>query len=189
MTKMEATDNGSRQQNSRASLESGLLSKQIEGSQGQHRRSVSFRPGDIDAWMVPSLTELPTNQLWYNLNEYHRFSQGIKSTIETISKSFPVDEDEHCTRGLEYMTQEGESRRREKQRTMMDAVLDKQIDIWAEGSPKPEVLAKEYRYHSVLSIQDALTRALEDEHEAKQYSAEYIFKALTICGDGNNDEA
>jgi hypothetical protein len=66
------------------------------------------------------------------------------------------------------MTQEGASRRREKQQTVMDAVLDKQIDLWEEGSPNPEVLAEEYISHSVLSIQDALTRALEDEREARQ---------------------
>jgi hypothetical protein len=162
---MEANDDGSKQHNRRASLESGLPSKQIEGSQGR-RRSVSFRP-DIDARVVPSLSELPKNKLWYNFKEYQRFSRGIKSTIETLSRNNSIDEDEHCTRGLEFLTEEGASRRREKQRTMMNAVLDKQIDIWAKGTPKPEEIAEAYRFHSVHSVQDALTRALEDEHEAK----------------------
>jgi hypothetical protein len=185
MKMMEASDDSSTQQQYRrtTSLENGLPPQQIEGNEC-HRRSVSFRP-DIDAWVVPSLSELK-NQLWYDLNEYQRFSQVIKSTIETVSKSNnSLDEDEHCTRGLECMTQEGASRRREKQQTVMDAVLDKQIDIWTEGIPKPEVLAEEYRSHSVPSIQDALARALEDERQAKQY---YILEEAlaAVCAEGSD---
>jgi hypothetical protein len=131
----------------------------------------------IDAREVPGVSELPKNHIWYNLTDYEAITMDVQETIAIMSRNDVIDDDEHCPRGLEPLTEEGANQSREVKRTVFDAVLDKQIDLWSEGCYKPEDLAREYRNYSALSTKDAWIRAQQDEREAR----DLVGEALAIC--------
>ena len=133
------------------------------------RNSVSFS-SVVDSKEVPSATDLPRNELWYNSNDLEEISMDVRNTVAMMSSETLDDFEDvgFCQRGLEHLTDDEALKSQERKQSCVDAVLDKQIDNWSEGIYRPEDLAQECRSHSLRSLSDAIQRAQNDELEAKQ---------------------
>lgn len=103
---------------------------------------------------------------WYSKPEYRMMRRDIMATVGLIVRGVPVDDDddeEYCTRGVEFRTPKGSHRRKQRKLHSVLAVLDEQAEQeLTETGPHPEALSLVYSRASAICREEAANRGKLD---------------------------
>jgi hypothetical protein len=118
------------------------------------------------------LSEEEVKGIWYSREEFKEIRQDCFSTIKIMTGNESVDSDddeEFCSRGLEYKTKEAYKERLRNKQEIRLAVLDEQEFQSENDMDDPEWIAKLSRDESRLCVKAAILAAKKDEQESREY--------------------
>lgn len=121
---------------------------------------------------LDDMTDEEVFNIWYTSKEYSEIKQAYQVTIFMMESGETITGDEHTSRGLEYRTQEGAWARYENKRDAYNAVLDEQDRQWKVDKDDYEKIRQIYLKHSTKCANAAIVRALQDERDIKEFTAE-----------------
>ena len=156
------------------------------------KKRVRFNKDVYVSWhlQLGDYSEEERRQAWYSAIEIHeikllcaetihRMSNKIATSTTTMSSwLFSVDggdvtyspqddEDDFCTRGLEYRTKSGSRARQKNKVAAWDVVYMEQTRQWEKRINDPDALAKAYGACTEKCTKAAFLAAVEDEHNAR----------------------
>lgn len=127
-------------------------------------QSVSVRP----VLHVNNMSDDEIADAWYNRHECADIKRSMAVTIKMMSAGvLKVDDDEHCSRGLEHRTRPGSAQRRENKMIALDAVLDEQDRQQACGVVNDEAIRKVFVQENLHCRLAALEKGVADQDEAR----------------------
>jgi hypothetical protein len=136
------------------------------------KETVSVRP----ITHIDDMSEERIHAVWYDKKDFEDIKKGIVSTVRLMmscqegngdSSSSVIDNEEHCSRGLEYRTRDGASARRENKWNALNAVLDEQDRQKELGIQNEKLLSQIYITENRRSRLNALQLGIQDENAAK----------------------
>jgi hypothetical protein len=128
------------------------------------KETVSVRP----ITHMKDMSQEMIRRIWYDKKDFEKIKKGFAPTVRIMSHVDPkVDDDEHCSRGLEYRTRVGANARRELKWNALNAVLDEQDRQRAMGINNSDLLCQAYVAENRLSRLNALKLGIQDEDAAK----------------------
>lgn len=129
----------------------------------QNRRIPHLK--DMSDWMCQTI--------WIQPDEYLDIRLRCRDTILKMAAGtlteWDLESEEHCPRGLEGKTREGNQRRSEYKLDSIGAVLEEQNLLWNEGVDDDEAIMEVYQIWSIPSAEAAYEVGLQDEDEAWEY--------------------
>jgi hypothetical protein len=114
------------------------------------------------------MTEEDNRAIWYNRNDFAEIKQTLIPVIRKMMKEEPLDEEMgETSRGLEYRTREGATRRQRNKRQATHAVLEEQERQLNEGVYEVELLSAVYCRMSAHCKAEAYNLGVRDEATAR----------------------
>jgi hypothetical protein len=136
----------------------------------QRRRNVAFKDtvSVRPITHVKDLSEEMIRTIWYNKKDFEDMKKSFASTVRIMSQIDPnIDNEEHCSRGLEYRTRVGANARRENKWNALNAVLDEQDRQQEMGVSNEKLLCQLYVTDNCICRLKALKLGIQDEKIAK----------------------
>jgi hypothetical protein len=154
-------------------IKSSLKSK----PSGTQRRRVLFKE-TVSVRPITHIDDMSDERIqavWYDKKDFEDIKKGIVGTVRLMmscqegdgESSCVIDNEEHCSRGLEYRTREGASARRENKWNALNAVLDEQDRQKELGIQNEKLLCQIYVTENRRSRLHALQLGIQDETAAK----------------------
>jgi hypothetical protein len=149
--------------------DAGNMSTRCVTSMKKSTRRVTFENKADVVRNIPSIDELPEediDSLWYSENEYlliHKSCVFIVKMMES-KRIMQADDDELCTRGLEFKTKAAAKSRRRQVEISIDSVLLEQERQWDEQYDDPKNIAEVYRQ---ATAQSSIAAHLSGQKDAK----------------------
>jgi len=156
----------------------------------QGRKKVSFAP----TAKVRQIAKIPkdvVSDYWFTNEDFSRMKKSFAPTVQrmmngTLSKDLEEQNEDYCTRGLEYRTRDGAKRRMKNKYDGMAAVLHEQDRQTFEETPDDELLARAYREANFHCISEAKTLGEQDALNVQLYLStdnEPFYDAAAIAVD------
>ena len=153
------------------------ISKNIESSLTSDstkvlRRQVRFRD-TVSVRPIKHIDDMSNEQVvntWYGNNDFKENKKGLLQTVRMLMMTHVdntiIDNDEYCSRGLEYRTREGAAARRANKWNALDAVLNEQHRQRELGIRNEKLLCQIYISENCHCRLNALKLGIEDEKAA-----------------------
>jgi hypothetical protein len=136
----------------------------------QRRHVVAFK-GTVSVRPITHVKDMPQEMIrtiWYDKKDFEQIKKGFAPTVRIMSQIDPnIDDEEHCSRGLEYRTRVGANARREQKWNALNAVLDEQDRQREMGICNTDLLCQIYLTENLLSRLNALQLGKQDEEAAR----------------------
>ena len=152
----------------------------INNNKNKNKRSrttkhVSFHQNVYVAFHihVKDFTADEVERTWYSHSEIKEIKHDCAETVRRMSEgSFSAEDENFCTRGLEYRTKTGSQSRQRNKFTSWDAVFLEQDRQWRKGIFDGETLSRAYSTCTAQSSWAAAVLARRDELFVKQHLAQ-----------------
>jgi hypothetical protein len=136
----------------------------------QKLRHLSFKP-TVSVRPIPHIDDISEkiiHDVWFSKRDFEEMKKSFSQTLRAMSQyESDLDNEEHCFRGLEYRTREGELERRRNKWNALNAVLDEQDRQKSLGIGNDKLLCQIYKTESNMCQQQALLLGKKDEMVAK----------------------
>lgn len=101
---------------------------------------------------------------WFNKTEMQNIKAGMAATLRLIvSGNYQGDDDNHCSRGLEFRSRAGSRKRKENKLLALDAVLGEQDNQYNDGIINAKAISVVYQQVSLRPRIGAHERGVQDQ--------------------------
>jgi hypothetical protein len=140
------------------------------------RRKVSFY-ARVRIKRVPNRKDLGRDlieDVWYSRSEFKDIRKECFSTIKlmkslNLEEEYLEEDDDYCTRGLEYKTDQAYKERQKNKMDIRTLVIEEQEYQFLSEMNDPQWIAQLAQEQSRECIKIAITAAEKDERAAKEY--------------------
>ena len=138
--------------------------KAVERRRVHFKETVSVRP----ITHVDNIPEEEIAAIWFCKKDFEDIKRSFATTLRLISYGeFKGDDEEHCSRGLEFRTRAGALQRRDNKWNALNAVLDEQDRQKELGINNDKLLSQIYITENRHCRQAAFKLGLCDQDEAQ----------------------
>ncbi|CAB9497937.1 expressed unknown protein [Seminavis robusta] len=141
-----------------------------------HNRKLTFH-NKKKTKRIPNVASMPPEileDIWWAAEDYDDIMRSFEYTVFMMEagEAKAVEDDQHCTRGLELRTEAGKWARFEHKRDCYNAVLDEQDRQWNEGEDNQDKIANCCREVTAKTQRIACRKGMQDEKDIEKYVAD-----------------